>query len=604
MIVTRKIGRLVRGDATPFQIMAAAILASLLGFVPGFSQAPGLLVTLVAVLVVLNANLFVAGLVGLAAKLVALLAAPVVFEIGRLLLTGPLEGLFRTLVNAPVLAWFGLEYFLVSGGLLVGLGFGVLSGLLIVRLMHGLWRKLGALERESAAFAEWTSKGWVKTAAFLFAGGVKGKKGWDELLARRVGNPVRIAGVVLVLVVGGLVYAAAGFLRGPVLTAWVRGALERANGATVDLEGASFDLASGKLELVGLAMADPGELTRDLFAARRIEAAVGTGDLLRKRAVVDTLLIQGATNGTERAAPGVLVGPPPEGDGLRLELPDMESLGDVLENAPVWRERLATARRWLERLSGGPAETPAGPTLEEQLRARVRALGYAGVRHDPLIDRAPTLLVRRLEAREVVSGAMPGRTLDIRAENLSTQPRLVAEPAALDVVSSTGDLKARVALPSGVEPAARLQFVMTGLAVDEMVKQLKRDGPPPVSGGTLEISADGTLSGVDSDLPLLLTLRDTTLSVGGGRSAALRELKVPVAVRGPIDNPLVRVDGRALQDALVSVGRDELTRRLGDQLQRRVGGEPPAGGEPKRDDAVRDAAGGLLDGLLKKREER
>ena len=81
----RKIGALIRGKVTPFQIMAACVLGAVIGFLPGWAQAPGLMVLTTLLLIILNANLLVAGLVGLGSRLLSLLAAPLLFKIGRLL---------------------------------------------------------------------------------------------------------------------------------------------------------------------------------------------------------------------------------------------------------------------------------------------------------------------------------------------------------------------------------------------------------------------------------------------------------------------------------------------------------------------------------------
>jgi uncharacterized protein (TIGR03546 family) len=118
-MITRKIGKLFRGKSTPFQVYAACILGSMIAFVPGLTQAPGLLLALILCLVVLNANLGVAAIVGIGAKILSLLLTPVSFAAGRVLLHGPTEGLFKTMVNAPVLAYFGFEYYTVTGGLVL-----------------------------------------------------------------------------------------------------------------------------------------------------------------------------------------------------------------------------------------------------------------------------------------------------------------------------------------------------------------------------------------------------------------------------------------------------------------------------------------------------
>ena len=75
----RKIGKLLRGKTTPLQIYLGCCLAAMLGFMPGFAQSAGLVVALTLLLIVLNANLFVAGLVGMVAKGAGILAAPISF---------------------------------------------------------------------------------------------------------------------------------------------------------------------------------------------------------------------------------------------------------------------------------------------------------------------------------------------------------------------------------------------------------------------------------------------------------------------------------------------------------------------------------------------
>ena len=137
MFITRKIGALIRGNATPFQIYAACLLGALLGFLPGFDQAPALIIGWTFLLLVLNANLFLAGLVTLLGKLVFLLALPAIFQVGRLLLEGPLQGLFRALVNAPVTAFTGFDFYAVAGGQVVAIPFALLLGFFLSRFRQG-----------------------------------------------------------------------------------------------------------------------------------------------------------------------------------------------------------------------------------------------------------------------------------------------------------------------------------------------------------------------------------------------------------------------------------------------------------------------------------
>jgi len=614
-MITRKIGNILRGSATPFQIVSACVLGSLIAFVPGFQQAPGLLILWVALLVLVNANLFLAGVVGLGAKLLALLITPVSFAVGRVLLEGPTRGIFSGLVNAPVTAWFGLDYFVVTGGAFLGLVVGLAVGLTLVVVLRRTWRRLATLESDSAAFKAWSSKGWVKAFAWIFIGGVKGKQSYEVLLARRFGNPVRVLGLVLVVLAGILGYVAVQFLDSTIVTVAVRDALERANGATVDLQKMDVSLREGRVAVAGLALADPDRLETNLFAAQALEAKLSTGDLLRRRAVVDSIVVTGGTQGDRRAVPGVRIGPRPEEPAGEWKWPDMQGLDEILANPEVWTERLQTARRWLDRMkSEQPAPpgddtstptpaapgAPAAPTYEEILRERVRQLGYAAVRDETLVEQSPRLLIRLVAADEVQAAALPGDPLSIRAENLSTEPHLVPQPPTVRVTSKSGRLKTALATPAGAAP--QLEFLLTGLSVDALVAQLKETSRPALKGGTLDLSANGTIGMLDLNLPLTLTLHDTSLAIGGSQPTPLTQLAVPVAMRGTLTRPAIRVDSKALQDALVASGKKELSNRLQAELEKKLNGAGGTSGQGTED--LKKAAGGLLDGLLAPKDKK
>ena len=198
VFILRKIGKFIRGDATPFQIMSACLLGGVLGFMPGARQAPGLIAFLTFLLVIVNANLFLAGIVLLAGRLFALLLMPLSFYAGRMLIDGPTEGIFTALINAPLTAWFGFENYVATGSLLTGALFGMVCGFSTITLISSFRRRMAALEEHSETYKTFISKPFVRVLIFVFMGGVKGKKDWSEILEKRIGNPIRPLGAVLV----------------------------------------------------------------------------------------------------------------------------------------------------------------------------------------------------------------------------------------------------------------------------------------------------------------------------------------------------------------------------------------------------------------------
>lgn len=606
MLITRKIGGFLRGKSTPFQVVAACVLGALVGFVPGAAQAPGLLAALVLLLIVVNANLFVATVTAALAKLasLALLGLGWQFEAGYLLLEGPTQPIFRWAVNTPVLAWFGFENYTVTGGLLLGLVFGLVAGFLLAGGLTRFRRKMAALDEKSEKYKKLRSAWWSRLLVFVFVGGGHGKKTYEQLAASRIGLPVRPLGVVFALLVVGLLYLGQALFRSEITTWAVQAGLERANGATVDIESADLDPKTGRLRLVGLAMADPNDLTRDIFRAREVTADVSNRDLLTKRFAFDSVVASEAASGALRKRPGLVVGrdrvpaPPPE------TTPEEKTLEDYVAQAKEWKERLRQLREWLEKTDAGGAEpdrapgAPRGETLRERLEREIRERGITNVTAGHLIAEAPRVLVRELRieglrAEQIRDAGGEPEVLDVRGENLSDAPRLVEGDAALRVTSRSGRIRAEVGLGSAGDPGRRLAFALTGLSGDDVGNALAVAGTRPVRGGTVDVSLDAALSGARIEAPLHVTLHGSTLAVPNVGETTVAALSLPIGIRGPIDNPAIRFENEALARALVDAGKTEAANRLRAEADKHV----ERGMRELEGRLGEDAAGRLREGL-------
>ena len=616
-MITRKLGSVLRGNATPFQLFAACVLGSLLGFAPAFLQAPALYGLLIGVLLVVNANIGLALLLAGVARILSWLAAPVSFQIGRFLLDGPTAGVARGVVNAPVLAWCGFQYYGVSGGMVLALAFGCSTGWLAARGVNGFRRRMVRAAQSESRWREMSSKPWARATAWLFFGGT-GKRTWDEKLERRVGNPIRTWGAVLVLLVtvgGGLGHGA---FVAPLARRGLQTSLAQANGATVDVGGVAVDLSEGRFAVSELALADPEELSTDLFRAAQLEADVDQVDFLRRRVHVAKLVVSEAASGAQRETDGVRVTPAATKvyEQAREKAPDpgdLEdlSLEDVLKQAEAWKQRLAQARRWMDRLSGSgkrkpggahaPAEAEERESFSERLRREVREKGWLTVEAGHLLDQAPTFRLSDLSVEGLTLAWLPDRVFDLKGTELSTHPWLLDSPPKLSLASRDGAIAFEVDLApvskDGGNGALRMHW--KGLSVDDALARLELGGKAPLSGGTLDLSIDGAWSDGEIgwiDLPLKVTVRDTTLTMEGVEETELEKLVLPIGLSGPIDSPRVRFDASDFTDALADAGRDELARKvrgkLGDELEE-------AGIElPEELEDVEKGARDLLDGVL------
>jgi uncharacterized protein (TIGR03546 family) len=612
-MLTRSIGSILRGKATPLQLIMASVLGALLGFIPGYARgevflhAPGLVLSLLILLIILNANLALAVLTGALAKLVSLLLMPVSFQVGQFLLDGPTTGLFRSAINAPVLALFGFEYYATTGGLALGLIFGLLVGIGVVLLVNSFRRAMSKVEEGSERYQKYASKRWVKALSWILFGGGRGKKTYAELLDRRIGNPIRFIGVLFAILLCGLVAVVWMFTKDGIVMAALQSGLERANGATVDLKTADLDLKAGKLTITGLAMADPSALDTDLFRASNLEADVSGRDLLRKRMTLDHVRAADASSGEKRAIPGRLIGsraqptPPPPGE---------KTIDDYIKEAKVWKERLAQARRWLDEMNkkraaepkpGEPSEPGAHrETLKERLAREAREKGYSRVAASHLVEGAPTLLVKVLNVEGLKSKPLPGRTepevLDVQGENISTQPWLVQGSPRLSVKSRSKslDLDALLAGLSSAGGDSSLKIDLRGLAADVIGQALKVEGAQPLKGGTMDVAATGSLSAAGIlNLPLNVTLRDTTMTLPQAGSAPIKEMVLPIGVRGPLDNPGIIFDQKAFADALAKAGATELAAKARGEAEKAVN-KAAAEAEKKVQDKITDQAGAKL----------
>ncbi len=603
-MVTRKIGKLLRGKATPTQFMIACVLGALIGFMPGFAQSPGLMIVLILLLAVLNANLFLAATVGLLAKLVSLAVMPLTFMVGRILLDGPTSGLFALLINAPVGALMGFENYVATGGLVTGTLFGILAGMLVIRGITAFRMKMTSMQENSERYKTWTSKWWVKALTFVFVGG-GGKKDYKKLLTKRIGNPFRIIGVIGMVLFVVLLLIIYQFASGPIVTAAMQRGLERANGATVDVRDAELDLAVGRLVLHGFAMADPNDLTTDLLRADRMEADISGRDLLRKRIALDQVQFANASTGETRAIPGRRIGRWPEPKPVPDKTPEEKTLEEYIQQAEVWRERLAQVRQWVERMSGPEEAVEDDPakrreTLRERLERQVAERGYANVRATHLVKGAPTFMVYRLDAEQVRAAQLNGATVDIRGRNLSTHPHLADEPPSVLIESSDDRLRAFVSLDHAVsaDTTSTLEFFFLGLDTDTIVRQFL--GDRVIRGGTMDLFASGNYGREGPgwiDLPLRVAMHDPNVSVGGSnRDVSL--LEVPIGLRGPLDNLMIMLDDSKLADALVRAGATELARQFDDQVGERIEDvlEGASDQVPGLGDSIREGAGRLFPG--------
>ncbi len=590
------------------QIIMATTIGMILAFLPAPGKAIGLYLCLFVLALVLNANLFLLGLVYLFGSLLALALTAVTFQVGVLLLDGPLTGLFQGLINGPVTAWFGFEYYLVTGGTALAIVTGLILGIAVAVFLTRFRRMMANLETGSERYRKISGLWWVKLVAFIFFGGLKGKQSFSERAeSGKKPLPVRPLGVIAVLTFGVIVWLGARFLDESIVTEVVRTRLERVNGATVDLESLIISPEQGQVTVRGLAMANPSDLAVNIFSADTIVADIGIGELLSRRFTLDRVEIDAARSGDERRLPGQIVipvetrkkQPPPKKES------DTTTYEDILARYPVWKDRLTKLRAWMERFeqeARTDEAAPAGETLRERLARHAELLGYAGVRADHLIAGKPLFTLSELRVGSLTAAALPDEILQVTARAISTHPNLLNDAPEITVTSESDRI--RFGFTGGAISGARgpnaLEFAYRGLPVAMIRGKLPEGTDFPFQEGVFDFSGTGSLEAGSISLPIRTVVRRAKVSVTGmDQPVDIRSLEIPLTIEGPLDRPRLVVERKALESVMADVLKEQGKKMITGEIEKQLGGKLPE----DVDKILPGGFGGLFSGGKDKEED-
>jgi len=575
----KKLIGVLRGGATPVEIGMAVILGVLTGFIPGFSLLTLLLITLVLLLNV-SVGLFLFSLV--LGKLLSLALAPVTYGAGKLLLDVPpvAEGV-GALANAPVAAWMDLDRYCTLGGAPVGLVIGLVLSLLLIKPVKLFRTKMADLESGSQRFQAWSKKWYVRLFSRVLLGKRKAKGMTYAQILEKKTRVVRKAGLVVALLFLALVAAGEFLLAGAVTRRGLVWAMEKANGATVDIEAVNLSVFSGKCVVTGVHICDPHQLDRDRVRIQEIVADLDVDALLRKKFVIDELSVADVKTDALRETPGEKLAEPPEPPEEAKPPERTKSLIDYLEDAKRWRDRLARLQDFLEKV-----KRKSPDEAEQSRRKQAERFGYRDLRADHLVKESPRLLVRKLHVAGIVIGDNTDTVYDATATDLSDNAALAEADPKITITSrdKTVSLNVRLSLTDPEQPHS-LDLLAKGVDLGKAQRALSKKNPARFSGGQADLSVTGGTFAADRlDLPLGVTL--TGLEASGGEKgllgldpkfaepalAALDNLNTTLHIQGKPFAPYVTFNVpqllASLKQAAVAAGKKELANRIGGELDK------------------------------------
>ena len=570
--------KFMKGGLLPAHVWSSVLLGFLLGMIPDYGASAGLVAILLlcSALIRVNTGLFALSLI--LSKTILLLSLPWLFDLGQAALHGSLGTVFLNLSQLPVLAWFGFERYAVVGALVAGVPLALLAALVINAGVQKM--RLASVDlqvnRKLDAFAQ-SLIGRITLSLLL---GKSAREGLGSALSQPVPLFRWKAGLiatslVALLAVGAWQWAKSG-LKDVLLPV-----IERANGATVDVGRLSLNLWTGTIDVTDLEVADPSDLSVNLFSATDLRVSISSVSLLSKRLVVSEVRTQEARSGMPRTSPGQLIGPLIE--AVAITAPTSDEVGSYVKDAEHWLDRLRQVQDWLKRWEGmipeGSESPPAlgSPSYQEWLDEQIAQSGYTRLSFDPIKDGYWSALAVKVSVDSVRIATFGDKDLTLLAENIASNPKQLGVSPSLKMNSEDGSVGMLLQLDelSGAG-ANRVTFSVDGLDAQSALSSLKPSISSRVNGGQIDFSLDGEFRYAGKGelaIDLLARLRDSELTIQR-RKIPVDEFEVPVLVEGTFKAPKLRVDNKTMEDQVKDLAedalKDEVKSRVEDKIKSKL----------------------------------
>ena len=586
MFLLRKLGKLLRGNATAFQIISACMLGFIMAFAVSPEKAPGFYLLMFFLVLILNCNLILFGLSLIMGHTLSLILTPLTFKLGVILLNSPLGELLGFLISAPVTAWMGFEYYLMPGAWVLGGIFGLIVGVGITRMLKGYINTMANLEAGSEKFGKVVNNPFFKLFAFVFLGGLSGKQTFNELRdSDHKSSPIRLIGVVAVVLGILTAFLSANMFDTAFFTTRAREVLTDLNGASVDIERISVNAFSGSVEVNKVAAANPDDLSRNRLSALRITADVDTMGLLSKRIVLNELAIVDVIADGERSTTGWIETPePPSEEEARPLIPTDINQEQVLALIELWKLRLEGAQKaWEQVQEHFPKSDEPAPTVEEVetwqdvLERDIERLGYRAVVAKHLLPERPSFEIEKIVVDGIRAGDDPLTVFDIELAHVSSDVTLQESSPTGAIASRSGQIKIGFEghqLRNETE-ANVISFQASEIPLALVQRWLPENVRPYVKNGVFSLSGKGALTQDSMEIPLSLTFEELTFEIPKVGPWTLNELTIPGNISGSPTQPAFSLDQRALaqmaENAIKDAAQDAIEGRLMDEVEKRAG---------------------------------
>ncbi|ABK89490.1 TIGR03546 family protein [Francisella tularensis subsp. novicida] len=570
--IFNKIKATVFSKITPAQLLLTAILAFVFGFIPGIAYSPLLFIGVLFLVIILRINIGVFVFIAIIAKALSYILQGVSFAVGTFLLDGFTQPLFKTLVNTPVVAYAGFDYYLVTGAFVVAIVLGVIFGIIIAKIYKKIVAKMAAIQSGTELYNKITKNFFVKIAGWIFLGKNIAKVNWVEMQNRKFRQPFRLTGVILVaLIIAVLIYSPK-LLETSLVSNIIKQQLTKANGATVDYQSLNLDLTDAKLEITGLGAADTNDLNKDRFYAQSVSASINISNLLTRQITLKNVVVTGVALDKQRTTKAKLYidtkSLTPEQSkissetikqkaiqsvgkvGEKLQQVDLQKLKENSQQAKDIANGIKQVAEFLSNFRSSDTAESGQVSQEITPKAEARVYGYANVKNEDLRDKYPSFVIQNIDIKDYKDA---GTIYNANITNISTNPALLGLPTTIAIKSTNNnDFDANIVISNKQNVDNTVKFNLQNITGNNVKGLTIQD--VGLDAESLAVSGQGTwqFSGIRNitfNIPLQLKFNNVAVSFKQLRQN-VSDLTLGGVISGDLNKPNLSVDASSLKNLL------------------------------------------------------
>ncbi|MBZ5743887.1 TIGR03546 family protein [Francisella tularensis subsp. holarctica] len=569
--IFNKIKATVFSKITPAQLLLTAILAFVFGFVPGIAYSPLLFIGVLFLVIILRINIGVFVFIAIIAKALSYILQGISFAVGTFLLDGFTQPLFKTLVNTPVVAYAGFDYYLVTGAFVVAIVLGVIFGVIIAKFYKKIVAKMAAIQFGTELYNKITKNFFVKIAGWIFLGKNIAKVNWVEMQNRKFRQPFRLTGVILVaLIIAVLIYSPK-LLEMSLVSNIIKQQLTKANGATVDYQSLNLDLTDAKLEITGLGAADPNDLNKDRFYAQSVSTSINISNLLTRQITLKNVVVTGVALDKQRTTKAKLyIDTKPLTSeqskisseaikqqaietvgklGEKLQQVDLQKLKENSQQAKDIANGIKQVAEFLSNFRS--SDTESGQVSQEITpKAEAKVYGYANVKNEDLRDKYPSFVIQNIDIKDYKDA---GTIYNANITNISTNPALLGLPTTITIKSTNNnDFDANIVISNKQNVDNTVKFNLQNITGNNVKGLTIQD--VGLDAESLAVSGQGTwqFSGIRNitfNIPLQLKFNNVAVSFKQ-LIQNVSDLTLGGVISGDLNKPNLSVDASSLKNLL------------------------------------------------------